>query len=397
MQTMDTALTWIKDHIDLKIFLQGLAGVAGVYVLLFTLIWIQSDKTMARLETRLASKTVIIDKGDAPTHAAATTDPHAKPEHGEDHEQAQAANEESTPQITGKKALVPAPIKDLYEKAEEGNLPQIRVKDGLSPFKGYKKPFVAADKPKIAIIISDYGLSERASKLTLNSLPAAVTLLLSPYSTAPEDWQKKARKSGHELWMGTPFETADYPFHDPGPRTMLSTASLKYNQDTLKWNLARTTGYAGVAGKTDYLFAGATSLLQPIIKFVYGRGLGYLELNPGKTADVETMAVTANAAYAKVDVIINESLGASEGSPLKKIEFIAEQKGHAIGVLNPHISSLRDIKTWLTTLESKGFQLVPVSVIAGQGIKDKPYTPPSVTETTPAETPHAAPANDNHH
>ncbi len=373
-------LASLKDHIDTGLFLRGLAVAGLLYILLFVVIWLQSDETIAGLEERLASQTVLIQHDTKTTQppVASVIDPHA-----EDHATAETS-EASLP--LDKNTLVPAPIKGLFERTKNGTLPLIRKKDGMTPFKAYSRPFAGTSKPMIALLVDDYGLSDTASETALKTLPSSVTLLLSPYSNGADVWQERARKNGHEVWLDLPFENAQYPRIDSGPRVLLTTASLKQNEDTLIWGLASTTGYAGIAGSTDYVFDSAGAVLQPLMKFTFGRGLGFLELNPAAPDSIETIAVNANAPYAQAHVHIND--GTHESSPLKKLEFIAQEKGYAIGVIKPQSASLRSVSKWLATLEQKGIELVPVSAIAGRGIKDKPIEMPVATPEQHAPAPH---------
>ena len=41
------------------------------------------------------------------------------------------------------------------------------------------------------------------------------------------------------------MEPSDYPRSDPGPYTLLTSASLVENLDRLEWTLAQATGYVG--------------------------------------------------------------------------------------------------------------------------------------------------------
>ena len=46
---------------------------------------------------------------------------------------------------------------------------------------------------------------------------------------------------------------------------------------------------------------------------------------------------------------------------LSFVEVLAKRQGHAIAIGHPRKKSLKALKLWITTLNAKGFQLVPVS------------------------------------
>src|SRR5690606_37869025 len=127
---------------------------------------------------------------------------------------------------------------------------------------------------------------------------------------------------------------------------ILAASSLKYNQDRLSWNMGRAAGYAGVGGYTDYVFDSATSLLHPLLKSVYQRGVGYLELNPQASRTIEAVAVMMGGPYVRADVVINDNKSSPRaGSPLKELERIAAEQGYAVGVLIPSEDAVKEINT----------------------------------------------------
>lgn len=337
----------LKNNFDVSAFLQGLAATAVIYALLFALVWVKGPEALNKKAEELASKTITIahERSTEPPVPVDTVDL-------------------DTPRAPGD-PLAKAPIDGLFESTEFGNVPQVRPVDKLTPFQAYKRPYAYAGRPMIALLVKDFGLSDTSSQKALQTLPADVTFLISPYSDAPEKWSTDARNDGHEIWLDVKFENDDYPLSDPGSQALLAGQSLKYNQDRLMWHLARASGYAGITGSTDYVFESASAILQPLMKTTFRHGLGFMEMNTDASGLIETLAVTLNAPYARASVFINDqNQSATQGSPLKELERLASERGYAIGILNPYDSSIEQIKTWIDSLEGKGYALAPVSAIA---------------------------------
>ncbi len=388
--------TGIKQHLDLRALLIGLGAVVVLYAGLFSYVLLSSNSTLKTLEARLAGKTTMVSRDDVTTapspalkagdmvdideaHSAAdapsshdardlekheaTT--HEEPAHHEqaDEQQAERSVTEPAEVKTDKAPLAPAPLPGLFEPAKGGFLPKVSPQ-GLTPFKAYKKPAPGLSKPFIALAVRDYGLSGQDATLALKTLPAEVSLILSPYSSEAEKWKKQARQNGHELWIEVPFENSGFPGSDYGPQTLLSRQSLQYNQKRLEWALTRTTGYAGVAGYMDDIFTGARPLLQSLLQLNFGKGLGYLELNPKGPDFIETFAATNSSPYIRTSHIFADTNAEKLQAYFSSLEQRAKSGGGiAVGVLPAYPRAVEDAATWLNTLKAKGISIAPVSAV----------------------------------
>ncbi len=365
---LEAPLAWTRDKIDLKLFLRGLAVVGGVYLLIFILIFAKSTSTISKIESRMTSQTVLITNTKAEYPSAPTN-------------YSDTINNTALPtQHLQKNALQAAPIEGLYENTEMGLLlPIANEDDGNTSFKAYQRPFTTTNKPIIAIIVEDFGLSKIGARTAIQELPVDVTFLLSSYVTDIDSWQDKARINGHETWINLPVGTENFPNTiDPGPKALLASASLKTSDADLKWTMSRTSGYTGLASRTDHVFTSSPISLKQTMNDLFNRGLGFIELNPDASDTIGLLASIANAPYLKADIHINKSTGTE--SPFKKLESIARTKGYAVGVLSPTISSISQANIWIKSLEAKGFTLAPASAIAELQIAP-PISSPPVTSS----------------
>lgn len=262
--------------------------------------------------------------------------------------------------------MIAAPVEGLYEDIEAGRLPVLRA-DGVSPFKAYKKPFTKdGDKPVISIAVTDMGLSEKITESAIKSLPPEVSLIISPYANGPDMWTTEAREGGHEVWLSLPMESATYPKTDSGPHTLLIGAPERENLQKLDWVMSRTVGYAGLVATYQPEFMNAINDLRPILGSVYKRGVGFMSSSPAGSLP-ETMAISMNAPYSKMDVWIDKPEGTPEiiKASLQQLEVIAKENGYAAGVISPNAASFRELQAWMETLKGKGFVLAPLSAQTG--------------------------------
>ncbi len=267
-----------------------------------------------------------------------------------------------------KQPLLPAPYEGLTEKTQGGFVLPVVGTNNLTPFQAYKKPFTRnLTRPAIAVVLKDYGLSATLSKDALSQIPSSVSILISPYSYDPNALQVKARQDGHEVWLELPAENKNFPMEDPGPRGLLSNASLKYNLDNLEWVLSRAVGYSGVAVSSDGAFTQAQSMYQNLLSNIFGRGLGYFEMNDNeKTGFVEAFALSKNAPYAKNTL----SSDFDYKSPDEIIDYLKRQakaNGKAIGVVKLTPALLNSLKAKLAEAQDEGYDIVPLSALADAG------------------------------
>ncbi len=262
--------------------------------------------------------------------------------------------------------MLVAPVEGLYEDVEAGRLPLVRA-DGISPFKAYKKPFTnVGNKPVISIAVADMGLSEKITESAIKSLPPEVSLIVSPYANGPDMWTTEAREGGHEVWLSLPMESATYPKTDSGPHTLLIGAPERENLQKLDWVMSRAVGYAGLIATYQPEFMNAQNDLRPILGSLYKRGVGFMSSSPAGSLP-ETMALSMNAPYSKMDVWIDKPEATPEiiKASLQQLEVIAKENGYAAGIISPSAVSFRELQAWMETLKGKGIALAPLSVQTG--------------------------------
>lgn len=337
--------------------------------------------TIARLQSQVTSSTVIItvDKPDAPEiyevaqdiSPAITIPPHDAPVIAEENTPPETTTRETKPGLrTYPNGLPMHPIIGLHEDSADGPLPVIRDTDGLSAFEAYRRPAPtgAQGKYKIAIILSDYGLSAAASEAALRTLPEDVSLALSPYAANIDLWVNEARVRGHEIWVMLPTETQTYPASDGGPHTLLTQAAQSDNMAKLNWLMGRTAGYIGFITAPDSVFLESLNDARPVLNSVFLRGLGVIDTSTtNENAMPPALAAGLNAPYGRADLLIDaQTTPDAIARQLAALETRARQNGHAIGIIHPLPASYQALDRWTETLEARGFILAPASAIAAQ-------------------------------
>jgi polysaccharide deacetylase 2 family uncharacterized protein YibQ len=266
-------------------------------------------------------------------------------------------------------ALVPAPDPRLVEQSRYGPLPRIGA-DGARPADVYARPVmtsaaIKANAPRIVLIVGGLGLSRTATQAAIANLPGGVTLAFAPYGKDLDASVSQARAQGHEVILQLPMEPIDYPQTDPGPHTLLSSASPAENTDNLHWLMSRFTGYTGVANFLGGKLTADAAALSPILREIAGRGLIYADDGSSPQSLAPSLAADAGLTMAKADVIIDATPGGIDAA-LVQLEAIARDKGLAIGMASALPASLEKIGGFARAAEARGLVLIPLSAAAGK-------------------------------
>jgi len=260
--------------------------------------------------------------------------------------------------------LVPAPVPGLVEDSRNGPLPRI-AQDGRKPWQVYARPFPATDKrPRIAIVMSDLGLSGVTTGNALAKLPPGITLAFLPYAERLDDWVERARTKGHEVMLSVPMEPLNYPRDDPGPNALLTMLGPDRNIERLEWSLGKAVGYVGITSTTGSKFTANPAAMQPVIDVLKARGLLLVDSRVNPKSVAGPLANLAGVPRALGDRVIDRDLsrGAIDDQ-LRELEELAKTNGAAVGFASPYPTTIERLNLWLTSLADRGIALAPASAV----------------------------------
>ena len=220
-------------------------------------------------------------------------------------------------------------------------------------------------RPRIAILMADFGQSDQDSDEAIKGLPPAVSFAVSPYARRAERLIGSARARGHELFAVVPLEPFNYPINDPGPNALLTGGAPGQNALNLEWALSRFNGYVGVTAVLGRMhgerYANAPELYAVMLEEIARRGLMYVDPRPGGA-----MPRTAGMPpYRAVDLVVDGiQVRAEVEARLAQLEKIARERGMALGLADsPTPMTIDRISAWATSLPVRGMVLVPVSAV----------------------------------
>jgi hypothetical protein len=251
----------------------------------------------------------------------------------------------------------------LLEKSRYGMIPT--ASDGLKPFNVYAADADrarAAKMPVVAIVVGGLGVGAAKTTDAIMKLPPAVTLAFTPYGSDPTRLAERARAQRHEILLQIPMEPYDYPDNDPGPQTLLTTLAPEQNIDRLYWHLSRFQGYAGIANFMGARFVASDTVMQPVVREIAKRGLGYFDDGTAPRSAAPALAIAQTVPFAKADISVDAVPTAAEiDRALARLEGLAKERGVAVGVATALPISIERIGVWTRALENRGVMLVPLT------------------------------------
>lgn len=254
-------------------------------------------------------------------------------------------------------ALPPAPIAGVSRKTAEGVLPVIGP-GGLTPARAYARPFKASGRPRVAIVMGGLGLDPELTRQAIESLPPQVTLAFSPYTPNLQDWINRARERGHEILLEVPMEPEDYPENDPGPYTLRARAQPAETVRKLEWILGRTAGYFGITNRMGERFVKSPEGMSALNGALRSRGLAFVDTGIAAGSGGGDFRVSG-------DQVLDRILSpAAIDEALLRVEAAALQKGQGLGITQAYPLTLRQVASWASQIESRGYQLAPASALA---------------------------------
>jgi polysaccharide deacetylase 2 family uncharacterized protein YibQ len=260
--------------------------------------------------------------------------------------------------------LTPAPDPLLSEDTEGGTLPRI-AEDGREPWQVYARPYNRQDnRPRIAIVVSDMGLSRIPTDAAINRLPRNITLAFDVQSPVTGAWVARARQLGHEVILNVPMEPFDYPRSDPGTHTLLTTLPNVDNIGRLNWALRQATGYVGITTLSGSRFTTNPQKLAPVLGVMKGRGLMVLDARVAPYSAIATLAHEQHVPVAASNARLDQNLSPEAiDTALAQLEQAAQINGGAIGIVAPYPVMLDRLDIWLKGLPQRGVSLAPLSAM----------------------------------
>ena len=270
--------------------------------------------------------------------------------------------------------LAKAPARALLEQVEglNGPLPMVSKDGEQLPWEVYARPLTGNEQgQRVGLLVTGLGLSRAATMAAITKLPGEVSLVFDPYGTDLNGWLLRARLAGHEVFVGLPMESENFPAEDPGPLALTTTVQVADNMKRLHSILSSFAGYVGVVSTMGSKFSEAEGQLKPILAELKKRGLMFVDGGAIARSVAPRIAVEIDLPRAKINLTLDAPPSPKNISKkLRQLEKLTKAKTTAIATIRAYPSSIKKLAEWTRTLGEKKFTLVPVSAIANKQLID---------------------------
>ena len=223
------------------------------------------------------------------------------------------------------------------------------------------------NKPLVSIVLDDMGLNRLHSDWAV-SLKAPLTLSYLPYAKDLANQTQSARAQGHELLIHLPMEPRGAA--DPGPGALM----VNMDQMEIKKLLARALyafpGAIGVNNHMGSLFTADYRAMSIVLMQIKSSGQLFLDSLTASNSLVSQLGDKFNVPVVSRDVFLDDIDKEDEiVRRLREVERVALDKGTAIAIGHPRLTTLRVLEEWLANLAEKKIRLAPLSAVAKKRLK----------------------------
>lgn len=351
---------WFIYGTFLVIFLGGAGLIVGW-------VMVSAEKTIEeRIEITPAVTVDVLADGETAPKNSSRDEGQLGGQANEDDTETATANLSKEPKniLNNDDALVGIIFPHITEDTETGPLPVIAA-DGRQPWLEYSRGFKRADrKPRIALIISNLGLSETYTKAALELLPEDITLSFSHVAPRLKTWVREARQKGHEILMDIPMEPIGFPKNDPGRATLLTSSNEVENLNRLEHIMKQAGGYVGLLGTLGTKFMLHSETFLPVLKSIKQRGLIYVDSRSTSRSLGPELASSIQLPKAFNNVFVDREPSEEKiKNKLDELEKIALKRRFAVGIAQPFPITIEILSQWTERLKAKQIALAPITAI----------------------------------
>ncbi len=209
------------------------------------------------------------------------------------------------------------------------------------------QPAPVAGTPRVGILVAGIGMIAADSEAAIRTLPAAVSLAVSPYAPDPAATAAAARAAHHEVVLSLPMQPGAGATADAGDEALKPGQKASVSAQRLAWALARVPHPDGT-----------TSLL--------GRGLdgAAFVASPALVGLTDSLAARHLWFLDARQVVLLDAPGTTLSHGLAALIARARRQGSAIGAIGaPSPDLVTALARLLPRLEGQGVRLVPVGAI----------------------------------
>ena len=225
-----------------------------------------------------------------------------------------------------------------------------------------KKVVPSALKPKVAIVLDDWGYNLKNFEVASN-LGCPITFSILPNLPYSRRIAVAAMESGNEVILHLPLE----PYEDlPLEKDTITTAMTEKEAAKIFDN--QVASMPEITGISNHMGSKATEdkrVMTPIFKRMKKRGLYYLDSVVTSKSVAGELCGGIGVRFAARSVFLDNELSTEHvKKQVEELARVAREKGSAVGVGHDRAVTIAVLAEMLPRLQEMGIEIVPVSKIA---------------------------------
>jgi polysaccharide deacetylase 2 family uncharacterized protein YibQ len=128
--------------------------------------------------------------------------------------------------------------------------------------------------------------------------------------------------------------------------------------------MSRFPGFVGVVNFMGAKLMSEAGALEPVLKDLSARGLGFVDDGAAPGTQVATVAAKTKLPSVRAEIVIDAVARPDAiDAELARLETLARQKGLVLASSSASPLTIERLSRWSRDLEARGIRLVPVSAI----------------------------------
>lgn len=266
-----------------------------------------------------------------------------------------------------KEPLSKAPDRNLIEMRGETELPLPKIgNDGELSWEVYGRPSdVPPEILQVSVVITELGLGKTGTLAAIRKLPPEVSLSFSPYAEELDQWMIRSRRAGHEVMIGLPLETSNFPIEDHGPLALKLSNSTEENITKLENILQLLQGSIGVEVLMGSAFTANAGAVRDMLNMLNSRGLMILDSKISPITKIPDIGREMGSAVVVSDIRLDSVMASSAiNARIKDAERLLKSQKRVVVTTSMTPAIMERLQLWFASLHAMGAVLVPVSSFA---------------------------------
>lgn len=225
----------------------------------------------------------------------------------------------------------------------------------------HRKPLYFGDKPVIAIVIDDMGVSQKRTA-DIIKLHAPLTASFLTYSSNLEGQIDNSRQAGHEIMIHVPMEAQKNT--DAAPDVLTTKMTKEELQNNFRKMLAKFHNIKGINNHMGSKLTEDEPRMEAIMEVLKENNLFFLDSKTSAKSQAHKAARRQKVAYGHRHVFLdNNNDKAYILGQLALTERLARKNGYAVAIGHPKTQTYEALKEWLSELDKKQIRLMHLSEI----------------------------------